>query len=263
MIGQIATRLPVRAQAETLAPMALAQFQHSARWLDLPDAFATPGWIDHCAALAVDMQRPRPLRAIYRAAVRGGDFPSYLTMPYRRLQSGSSVLDIGGGFGDNFLPIAKSLPHLDWCVVDNERSAELGRSVAPDARFADTIPDQRFDLALLIGSLQYVQDWRDLLGAIAAHGRPAIYMARTPLRQSGDSFTAVQSIVPAMGHWAGKQIGRASLNVIGVEALNDAMRGLGYRLAQSRFRCDYSKPFSAFLARYRNVAYIDMMWEPA
>jgi len=269
----------IAADAEAPATTNRAFFSGiSEEWRDFPDAFASEGWVRHCEALAAQLggARHSSAKALLRRLLRGADVSVYLAMPFRflreRLPANPSlrVLDVGGGFGDNYKQIRDALggigSSMEWHVVDNERSAALGRmhygTACPNLHLHSEPPGGDFDLAVVVGTLQYIRDWRDFLGSVASGGRPAIYISRSPLRMNGETFLTAQTIYPALGPAAGQPVGKANVWVIGNDDLERAMAEIGYRLQHSRFAGDYSGRFAQLPETHRNVAYIDQLWVP-
>jgi putative methyltransferase (TIGR04325 family) len=257
------------------------------RW-DHEDPFASQGWIDHCLeyagtlGLGADAGRsaaaPRRswARSIARRLLRRGSVPRHLRHPHtiaRRTvaEAGSiSILDVGGGFGDNFALLMRSLPEetarkVDYCVVDNEPSIELGRTLYGTReikpRFSVAIPDERFDLVLAVGSIEYVIRWREMCEALRKASRRHVFITRAPLALNVPTFYTVQSVCPAMGPSAGRQVGLARVAVINKVELNAAMTGDGWSLSHDERLEDYSRNFARLPKPYdRGIVYAALSW---
>lgn len=245
-------------------------------WVEVEhDAFASAGWIDHCRASALSAAgNGNVLRSIYRHIRRGGDVPKHLAIPLEEIRrlirrhERASVLDIGGGYGDNFAAIAKGLGPATKClsfdVVDNQRSQALGKSLFETSAFApgfpETIPEKAYDLVTVIGTLHYIEDWQGFVRTMGDAGHQAFYLSRTPLRLNGTSFVTVQSVCPQAGESAGRKVGEASVNVIGWDDLVAAMSDAGFDLERKVHNADYSEQMGRLPEAYRNVAYIDTLW---
>jgi putative methyltransferase (TIGR04325 family) len=254
------------------------------QWTDIgEDPFATPGWIDHCEASArvlgvgdVTHKKSISLKSFAKKMLRGGDLPKHLALPLSvirkitKRQGRIRVLDIGGGYGDNYYLLNRCLSlspsQLSFHVVDNRLSCLLGErlfgTTATGLAFHDRIPEGDYDLVTVIGTIQYIRDWRGFIRSIARLQPSAIYISRTPIRISGTTFLTLQSICPASGSHALRKVGEANVSVIGSEDLRKCMLDNGYGLAKKKFQSDYSKQFSRLPPAYRNVAYVDSLWEP-
>lgn len=200
--------------------------------------------------------------------------PKHLAIPLAEVKRSAragrpiSVLDVGGGYGDNFLPIAQALGRagnlLRFDVVDNERSRKLGdeifagRQIRP--AFQSAIPDSPYDLVIVVGTLHYIEDWRGFIATLGRATPDAIYISRTPLRMNGESFITVQSVCPQSGQFAGRKVGEACVNVIGWRNLEDAMHAAGYELEVKSHNSDYSAQMGRLPESHQNVAYIDTLW---
>jgi putative methyltransferase (TIGR04325 family) len=246
-------------------------------WGERPNPFASEGWLQHCKVLHQRVTRPPSIfKSWARRVVRGGDVPSYFHIPYRHIRRALGtdarlrVLDIGGGCGDNYHIMRQALgadiARLDWYIMDNESSVALGRHLNGDLYsgliFSTEVPDQSFDVVMIIGALQYFQNWRGLLGAVASVGRPRIFTTRSPLRANGAGFISVQMIASATSLTAPNVIGEANINVIGIADLRDAMDRLGYTVESESAALDYSANFTHFPKEYRPVVYLSTMWLP-
>lgn len=206
--------------------------------------------------------------------LRGGDIPQHLSIPLRLIKKSIfnsnkiRVLDIGGGYGDNYHLLKKELSvqagQLSFTVVDNQGSCSLGEqlfSSSDEVSFRDTMPENYYDLILIIGTLQYIRDWREFLSELARRKPKFVFVARTPIRVFGPSFLTMQSVCPAFGFEALTKVGEANVSVVSAEELQELMLLNGYLLKEKRFNSDYSKQFARLPKHYQNVVYIDWLWE--
>ena len=72
--------------------------------------------------------------------------------------------------------------------------ATRARRLLPDVHFYDddACLSRTYDLVLASGSLQYAQDWRDVLGKLAEASRTSLYVTRLPVVLRSGSFVVVQ-----------------------------------------------------------------------
>ncbi len=256
-----------------------------------PDPFNTPGWLSHCQHAAEGIPRCAFLGTASRSAWRTalGKGYAYLRSPRWAarhfltgtacarhlwpvaamirdlyLQQGKvSVLDIGGGFGDNFFELLnvldpKILEGLRYDIVDNEGSRELGQHVFRDYRARPAfLPNatERYDIVMLIGTLQYVQTWRDLLRSIRSR---YLYIARSPIATEVASYATTQWVCPTLGSHAGRLIGTTRVHVIGLEDLRAPLSQ--WRPCFEWADTDYSAQFSRLPSPWRQVRYYCMGW---
>ena len=107
-----------------------------------------------------------------------------------------SVLDWGGGIGHYYLIGKAVLPvvQLDYHCRDLPILVEYGRSLFPEAHFYDddSCFQQNYDLVVSSSSLQYAENWRDALAAIAGAARGYLYVTRIPVVWSHPSFVVLQ-----------------------------------------------------------------------
>ena len=227
------------------------------------DPFSTEGWIHHCRAIINQWNSGQLLGAPinYRVVV---EKISDLLVSKRTI----SILDVGGGFGDNFFYIEKLLGPLServsYLVVDNQRQCDLGKEVFgrrnKNISFATEIPKNSFDLIVVIGTLQYIEDWRAFVRDITQKSTNAVFISRTPLNKASPTFITVQSICPALGSSALRKIGESNVNVINEDELNLVFEENGFLVEKSLFVQDYSENFKRLPIGYTDIQYVDKVF---
>ena len=164
------------------------------------DAYARK-WPDYVAAI----RAPNPLGVHHETAeVLTGDAGAHnmlVTFAYVLALAADgrdrlSVLDWGGGLG-HYQVLARSvLPRLtlDWHVQETPAVAARGRELNAEVTFHDdeSALEGRFDLVVASSSLQYAEDWRALLGRLAAAAEHYLYVARVPVALRAPSFVVIQ-----------------------------------------------------------------------
>jgi len=91
-----------------------------------------------------------------------------LTLATRKRDS-LTVLDWGGGAGHYCLISKALLPdvHIEYHCYDTPVLCRLGRELLPHASFhtnADDVFQRQYDLVLVSGSIQYFENWPEILG---------------------------------------------------------------------------------------------------
>jgi putative methyltransferase (TIGR04325 family) len=250
----------------------------------LPDPFATPGWISHCEdyAKAIGLGAAASARFSFKGAVKqlmygdahiGRHLPAAWKLLRKALAERGKikVLDLGGGFGDNFhllsrlAPVGRSpltMADIDYHVVDNQRSCDLGRRLFANAshgpQFFTDIPDTAYDVVLLIGTLQYIHEFRGLFAKLQSCCSGYLYVARSPIRMSGETFLTRQIVCPAYGDEALKKIGETFVTVVSRQELFEVMGA--WKTVLDEHQTDYSENFARLPQDFRNVAYWGMGW---
>jgi putative methyltransferase (TIGR04325 family) len=87
------------------------------------------------------------------------------------------VLDFGGGMGNSFFSLVKSLPNADlveFHVIETTAVCKLGHEVYKkfhNLHFHDELPidDNKFDIVHAGNSLHYIADWRTMLEKYACY----------------------------------------------------------------------------------------------
>ncbi len=227
------------------------------------NAFATQGWLNHCRALIQSWKQwpPSPLFAA----------PKHFCEPVRRIleiyhmKERIRILDLGGGFGDNFFYLKRALGGLtdkiEYHVVDNKLQCDLGRdfygSDNKTIKFHESIPHYKYDLTLLIGTLQYIDEWRNTVREVMKITADSIFISRSPIRIDGPTFITIQSVCPARGPSSLRKIGEANVAVIRESELDNLLQNNSFKIKTSVLHENYSRNFSRLPELYRNVMYID------
>lgn len=107
-----------------------------------------------------------------------------------------SVLDWGGGLGHYYLIGKAVLPEvtLDFHCKEVPLMAEAGKRLNPDVHwYADeSYLERTYDLVMINGSLQYIEDWADILRRIALAVKGYLFLTRVPVIENGPGFVAIQ-----------------------------------------------------------------------
>ena len=166
----------------------------------MADAYARK-WPDYAAAI----RAPNPLGVHHETAeVLTGDAGAHnmlVTFAYVLALAADgrdrlSVLDWGGGLGHYHVLARSVLPRLtlDWHVQETPAVAARGRQLNPEVTFHDdeSALGGRYDLVVASSSIQYAEDWRALLGRLAAAAERYLYVARVPVALRAPSFVVIQ-----------------------------------------------------------------------
>jgi len=105
-------------------------------------------------------------------------------------------LDWGGGLGHYAVLARALLPEvtLDYHCRDTAGIAAAGRALQPDAFFHDddSCFARDYDLVMASSSLQYREDWTDVLARLAGVTRGFLFVTRLPVVETAGSFVALQ-----------------------------------------------------------------------
>ena len=168
-----------------------------AHWPNLFKALDGPGPMRLVTDDADDADRPgRPSEADYSRHNSLISF-GYVLARAARDTARISMLDWGGGAGRYRLYARALVPEveLDYHCRDLPFLLQVGRDVLPDGVFHDDDASalaRSYDLVLASSSLQYLQDWRTVLAALAAVTERYLFVTRQPFVASGPSFVVAQ-----------------------------------------------------------------------
>lgn len=248
------------------------------KWQNIEDdAFSTEGWVDHCRELIQILNKSSKkleFKKIIKKLLLMPNNPDYLELSiqaikrYLKAKDAVEVLDVGGGFGDNYhyikCALGADISRVNFAVVDNKVQCELGRDLYrenPCITFQEEIPNQHFDVTLLIGTLQYIKNWKLCLEKLCSL-TSSLMISRTPLKKSGNTFVSIQSICPSLGSKKLKKIGEANVSIISENELDEIIALHNFRLKSSIKNVDYSSNFSRLPLNFNgDIFYIDKEYE--
>lgn len=114
-----------------------------------------------------------------------------------RKKDSLAILDWGSGAGHYYLISKALLPEIpiEYHCYDVPLLCQLGRKLLPEVNFyenSDDVLQRRYDLVLSSGSLQYSENWPEIVRKVAAVTRGFLYIARLPIVHEVPSFVVVQ-----------------------------------------------------------------------
>lgn len=106
------------------------------------------------------------------------------------------ILDWGGGAGQYYLISKTLLPdvEIDYSCFDTPSLCELGRKVNPEVKFFED-PEAltgSYDLVLASSSLQYFENWSQVIRKLTSITGRFLYVTRLPVVERVASFAVVQ-----------------------------------------------------------------------
>lgn len=155
------------------------------------------------------LQEPRPLGFSHedvdpRTQTRNASFHnihmSYAYVVSRALADNGgrclSILDWGGGLG-HYHNLAVSLfPNADifFSCKETAPMVKIGEDVNPFVHWysGDSYLNQTYDIVMMNGSLQYIENWQELLQQLAKITDGYFFLTRLPVVEKSPSFVAIQ-----------------------------------------------------------------------
>lgn len=123
---------------------------------------------------------------------------AYVLALAAHLQTSVSVLDWGGGLGHYYLIGKALLPDvsLDFHCKEVPSMAEAGQRLNPEVHWYadDSCLDRPYDLVMVNGSLQYMEDWKEILRRLAKVTGKYLFLTRLPVVEKGPGFIALQRL---------------------------------------------------------------------
>lgn len=158
------------------------------------EAFRSKIWIENSLE-KLRVARKNPLSRNDSATLL-----SLLTAIVFHRKGRATILDFGGGIGITYYEVARSLPavqSLKYYIIENEKVCGAGKKAfAKDHRvsFLTKLPTNlsKTDVVHLGSSLQYIENWKDLLNLLAKLASPYLLLTDLPAGNI-PSFATVQN----------------------------------------------------------------------
>jgi putative methyltransferase (TIGR04325 family) len=121
---------------------------------------------------------------------------AYVLALAAHFKSSLSVLDWGGGLGHYHLIAKAVLPAVgfDFHVKEVPSMAAAGKVLNPEVHWYsdESCLERSYDLVMVNGSLQYMEDWKETLQRLAPAVREYFFLTRLPIVERVPSFVAIQ-----------------------------------------------------------------------
>jgi len=227
--------------------------------------FESDGWIEHCENHYRSMTRSSLGFNRFKNIIKALLFPPPI-LSYEVLEliaHGEAILDIGGGWGDNYFGMLLNGVYPskgNYYVLDNEKQAGLGKKIfgEEDVRFVSDTPKRNFGLVLLIGTLQYIEDWASIFATLSQVNCKVCYIDRTPFVSTVPTFCVVQSIKPSTLAY---KVGEENLHVINFDEFVSVCNDFGWSVKLVSSKVNYGNNFTRLPASHQNVFYQKVILE--
>lgn len=113
------------------------------------------------------------------------------------------ILDLGGGYGDNFYEFLRfnqsKLKKIKYYIVDQDKKLlEYGKKFFVEKNniyFSQKLPSMKINILLMVGTLQYIDDFSKVMNLINFGKFGFIYFSRTIFNDSNFDFYSKQMIL--------------------------------------------------------------------
>ena len=174
------------------------------------------------------------------------------------------ILDIGGGFGDNYYLLRSALVGKSYHIVDNQASIDVGDrfwcGVVDKPIFHSAIPDLRFGLAICIGVLMFMDNWKGFIRGLCGRVN-RVFISRSVFAREKGTFYTIIDVNPSYGQYAFQSAGECAVAVINIGELEAVFRGCGFRLEYKEHKQDYSPQMALLPEGYNKADYYDLCFE--
>ena len=153
-------------------------------------------WVSQCEELAHILLSTARNGATIPVNVRGRHvlLPLVAASVCRHDGGRVRILDFGGSMGTDYIHLSSSLSipcTVEYHVVEGKKICDVAGDIFDDdprIHFSSSLPlePEQFDVVLVGSTLQYVEDYRGLLGRLCAYGAEYVLLSNLP---AGDIAT--------------------------------------------------------------------------
>lgn len=94
----------------------------------------------------------------------------------------NKLLDIGGGLGSIYYSLVKKKINLDYYILEDSKFIDKIKKIKlKKINYIKKIPDKKFDIVLLLSSLHYIKNWKNLLKKILKNNPDYIAIIDLPV----------------------------------------------------------------------------------
>ena len=115
-----------------------------------------------------------------------------------------SMLDWGGSIGHYFVMAQALMPdvEIDYYCKEMPGAVKYGQELLPDGHFFtdDSWCDRSYDFTLASGSLQYEENWKNVLELLAKATKGCLLINRVPVLERSESFVFLQRLTYPVKH---------------------------------------------------------------
>jgi putative methyltransferase (TIGR04325 family) len=113
------------------------------------------------------------------------------------------IFDIGGGYGDNFYKFSRfnesKLKKIKYYIIDQDKKLlEIGKRFfagRDNILFSQKLPNVKTSIVLMVGTLQFIDDFSKIISLINFEQLSYIYLSRTIFNDSNYDFYSKQKIL--------------------------------------------------------------------
>ena len=158
-----------------------------------------------CEALIAHVRDGKPVMTEAGADMRRITLGYVLALIARDHQR-ISMLDYGGGLGEDYWVGRALVPdlRLDYHCKELPALAEAGRALSPEVKWHtdDACLDDHYDMVMFSSSLQYLRDWKSMIGRAGAAARRHLFVSNIPVvRRVATCVATERSASVTNLHW--------------------------------------------------------------
>ena len=177
-----------------------------------------------------------------------------------KLKSKITILDIGVGYGDNYFKFRRfnqsKLNKIEYIILEkNKRLVSLGKnffSKEDKVFFFDKLPKKKISILVMIGTIQYIEDFFDILGKVNFENPCYIYFSRSIFSSFLSDYFSVQKI-------ASQGIIEHSIKIHSLDLFEKKMRDQNFTIIFKRKKEHLNKYFKNLESK-KKINYFDILF---
>ena len=171
-----------------------------------------------------------------------------------------TILDIGGGYGDNYFKFRRfnqsKLNKIEYIILEkNKRLVSLGKnffSKEDKVIFIDKFPEKKISILVLIGTIQYIENFFEILRKVNFENPCYIYFSRSIFSSFLSDYFSVQKI-------SSQNIVEQSIKIHSLNLFEKKMKDKNFDIAFKRKNEHLNKYFQNLQSK-KKISYFDILF---
>ena len=171
-----------------------------------------------------------------------------------------TILDIGGGYGDNYFKFRRfnqsNLNKIEYIILEKNKSlVSLGKnffSKKDKVFFLDELPKKKISILVMIGTIQYIENFFEILKKVNFENQCYIYFSRSIFSSFLSDFFSVQKI-------SSDGIVEQSIKIHSLDLFEEKMKNKNFQIVFKRKNEHLNKYFKNLKSK-KNINYFDILF---
>ena len=177
-----------------------------------------------------------------------------------KLKRKITILDIGGGYGDNYFKFRRfnqsKLKKIEYIILEQNKSLiSLGKnffSKGDKVFFFDKLPKKKISILVMIGTIQYLENFFDILSKVNFESHSYIYFSRSIFSSFLSDYFSVQKI-------SSHEVVEQSIKIHSLDLFEEKMKNKNFNIVFKR-KNEYLNKYFKNLKTKKNINYFDILF---